>query len=339
MGQMLLPTFKQAKNGFARIDQVASAPPESDEFRYLVNSGADLLLQRGDWPGTVVPGRFIVRDGCIVWPRAVQRVRQINRCHSPLHVRGLWYDYVDTGEYEHHRGDLLYSEMGEWSHHHYGSLISEGRVPIYGVIPDDNPQLIQAYPLSPNDVGKTITLLGYDNNGQALTHVGIDGKNYPGTVITLATPFGISTVNVSRITQVIKEVTQMPVAVYSYDTVLLTQTAIAFYAPTETNPSYAQDRLFARGHAFCRKSFTVIALVKLAFVPAECDEDYIPVPSLNALKKAVQSIKYGEAGDMANQELFITSAVRELNHVLENEEPLEQVAIAESFTVNRRRLY
>lgn len=336
---MLLPTFRQAKGRGARIVDVASAPPDSEEFKSLVNSGADLLLQRGDWPGTVVPGRFIVRDGCIVWGRAIQRVRQINRCHTPLHVLGLWYDYLDTGAYGRHCGELFFSEMGQWSYRHFGSLISEGRTATYGEIPTANPQLIQAYCQSPNDVGKTIKLLGMDGNGMPLTYIGKDGQNYPGTVITLAAPFGISLVTVSRIDAVIKEVTQMSVPVYAYDTVLKTQTGIGFYGPGETNPSYAKDRLFARGHQCCQNPFTVIALVKLAFVPVDADEDYIPIPSLNALKKAVQSIKCGEANDIQGQEGFITSAVNELNHVLENEEPLEQVAVAESFTVNRRRLY
>jgi hypothetical protein len=218
-------------------------------------------------------------------------------------------------------------------------LFSQGRVPTYNDVPSGAAVYIQAYPLSPNDVGKTITLLGVDYNGQPLTHVGHDGKNWPGTVITLASPFGISVTTVARIDAVEKEVTQMNVPIYALNPTTGAQLDLAVYEPGETNPSYAKDRLFAVGHPFCGCPFPAVALVKLAFVPVEADVDFVMVPSLNALKKAIQSIKSGEANNIQEQEAFLASAVSELNHVLENEEQPEQIAVSDTMLVRRQRIY
>lgn len=328
---MLLPTFAQAKT--SRIAQVASCDPASDEFRSLVNEGIDLLLQRGDWPGTVVPMRFQVIDGCIVWPRLVQRVRRINHCHWPLKVGNIFHDYVDRNQYAGWCGQGIFFWGGAGFHHHggYGRLDSQGRVPIFNDVPTVNPQYIRAYALAPQDVGKTVTIFGIDANGNPLDHLGNDGFRHPGLIITLAVPFGQSSLTIGRIDAVQKDVTQKRVGLYAYDTVTALLTPLAMYDPDETNPSYAKDRLFSRGHKTCLTPFTVITLIKLAFVPVIEDSDYIFIPSLNALKFAVQSIKKGEANDVEAREQYMQQAVNELNFVLNNEEPLYEVPVDEGF--------
>lgn len=331
---MLLPTFKQVKD--SRVVQVSSCDTGSEEFKSLVNEATDLLLQRGDWPGTVFPVRCMVRDGCIVWPRFVQRVRRINRCNVPLKVGNIWYDYVDREFYHGWRGDLFYFWGGSGDFHHghrgQGNLVSQGRVCTYNDVPSANPQYIRACIQDPRDVGKTLTLFGIDSNGQPLTHIDPPtGDVYPGFIITLASPYTQTTVTLGRIDAVLKDVTQANVPVYSVDSVNGSLLDLAIYEPGETNPSYAKDRLFAAGHHCCHNPFTVICLVKAAFIPVVVDTDYVFIPSLNAIKKAVQSIKAGEGGDISGQEQFIQSSVNELNHVLDNEEPLETTPVDEGF--------
>jgi hypothetical protein len=332
----LLKTFAEIKA--SRIIQVANSCADSGEFASLVNEATDILMQRGDWPGTVVPIRVQVNNGCVVWPRCVGRVRKINRCNVPLKVGNLWWDFVDHENYLGWQGAPFAwgngGNFGSGHRHgaHHGSLSSQGRVPTYNDVPGGNPVYIRAYALGQADVGKTVTIFGLDGNGQPLRHQDpASGLWMDGVIVTLSVPFGSTSIYVQRIDAVIKDQTQFRVPLYSYDPITNTLLDLAVYDPSETDPSYAKDRLIAHGHANCQCPFTVIALVKLAFIPVVDDTDYVLIPSTNALKKAIQSIKYGEAGDIANQESFMQAAVNELNHVLDNEEPPNTMPVDAGF--------
>jgi hypothetical protein len=333
----LLKTFGEIKQ--SRAIQVASACKDSDEFASLINEATDILLQRGDWPGTILPMRLMVRNGCVVWPRCVQKVRRINRCGMPLKVGSIWWDFVDHNDYLGWQGAAYYlwggtTITGEKLGHYYGqgNLISQGRVPTYNDVPSGNPVYIRAYALGQVDKGKTVTIFGIDGNGQTLRHQDpVSGDWLDGAIITLDIPFGSTSTYVQRIDAVLKDETQFNVPLYSYDPITNTLLDLAIYEPTETNPSYSKDRLFSVGSPNCQSDFTIIALVKLAFIPVKVDTDYVLIPSTNALKKAIQSIKHGEAGDIANQEAYLQSAVNELNMVMENEQPLSNTPVDSGF--------
>jgi len=333
----LLKTFGEIKT--SRILQVAASCSDSDEFASLVNEATDILMQRGDWPGTIVPMRLLVRQGCIVWPRQTLRVRRINRCSVPLKVGTIWFDYVDQENYLGWLGQGYYNFGGSAitgnNLGHYagqGTLVSQGRVPTYNDVPGGNPRYIRAYALGQADKGKTITIFGIDGNGQPLRHQDpATGDQMDGAIITLDIPFGSTSVYVQRIDAVLKDETQFNVPLYAYDPITNTLLDLAMYEPTETNPSYAKDRLFAMNSTNCQCEFTVLALVKLAFIPAKVDTDYVLIPSTMALKMAVQSIKAGEGGDIQKQQGFLQSAVNELNHVLADNEPLSNTPVDEGF--------
>ena len=332
----LLRTFKEVKA--SRIIQVAASCADSCEFASLLNEATDILIQRGDWPGTVVPIRVQVNNGCVVWPRYVGRVRKINRCNMPLKVGNLWWDFVDHENYLGWQGAPFAwgngGNVGSSYRHgaHHGTLSNQGRVPTYNDVPGGNPVYIRAYALGQADVGKTVTIFGLDGNGQPLRHQDpSSGLWMDGVIVTLSVPFGSTSMYVQRIDAVIKDQTQFRVPIYSYDPITNTLLDLAIYDPSETNPSYAKDRLISSGHASCRCPFTVIALVKLAFVPVVDDTDYVLIPSTMALKQAIQAVKYGESGDAQNFSIYLQSAVNTLNDVLNNESPLSDTPVDEGF--------
>ena len=333
----LLKTFGEVKA--SRVLQVAASCASSAEFQSLVNEATDILLQRGDWPGTVIPARFIVRRGCVTWPRWVGRVRRINQCRMPLNVRTMWWDFVDRENYAGWSGRGYYwngcsEPIGQstFQHHRgFGSLVSEGKVPTYNDIPADAPRYVRAYPQNSLDIGKKVTLFGIDANGQQLMTTNPDNTMSLGVTISIAAPFGSTSGTVQRIDAVQKDITQGPVSLYSYEPVSNTMLDLAIYEPSETNPSYAKDRLFPAGARECGCDMTVIALIKLAFIPVTVDSDYVLIPSVSALKKAIQAIKFGEAGDVQNQAAFMQSAVNDLNSVMNNEIPIEQTPVDTGF--------
>ncbi len=333
-----MKTFGQLKSSESRLKEVINSCKNSEDFRSLVNEASEILLNRGDWAGTVVPMRFIVRRGEVTWPRYVNRVRRINHCRTPLTVGTIWYDFVDRENYLGWAGDRYYDwggdEFGENRFRHglgQGSLVSQGRVCTYNDVPCANPQTIRAIPRCPQDYGKKMRIFGLDGGNQPLRELTKGGQYQDGITITLKVPYGESAVNVSRIDAVEREQTQMNVGMFANDTVTGAQLDLAMYEPTETNPSYARDRLFAANHPKSCCDMTVVALVKLAHIPVKADSDYVLIPSTSALKKAIQSIKFGEAGDINLQESYLQSAINELNMNLNNELPLNQTSVDEGF--------
>ncbi len=182
------------------------------------------------------------------------------------------------------------------------------------------------------DKGKTVTIFGIDGNGQTLRHQDPATGNWmDGVIITLDIPFGSTSTYVQRIDAVLKDETQFNVPLYAYDPITNTMLDLAMYEPTETNPSYAKDRLFSMNSPNCQCEFTIIALVKLVFIPVKVDTDFVLIPSLMALKQLIQAVKYGESGDAQNYAIFLQSAIDTLNQVLNNESPPWENPVNEGF--------
>jgi hypothetical protein len=321
------------------MKEIASSCKSSADFASLLNEATEKLMMRGDWPGTIIPIRVGCKSGCVVWPRFVQRVRRINNCRIPIKVSTVWGDFIDKQDYVGWCGANLYSWTGDGAAYRglgqtlmQQHLGAQGRVPIFNDIPSDAPRYIRCYAKCKADVGKTVTIFGADANNQPLMTKQTDGTYTEGVVITLAIPYGSTSTYVSRIDAVLKDTTQLNVPMYCYEPVTNTLLQLADYAPDETNPSYAKDVLFAPGSCNCNDGqVTLLALVKLAFIPVSLDNDYVLIPSIPALKYAMQSVKMGEAGDAVQSRNFMQMAVDELNFVLENEQPLDQTPVDAGF--------
>lgn len=316
---MQLQTFSQVKA--SRVVQIAGVCKTSPEFKQLVNDATEILLERGDWPGLEVPMQACVRNGCVVWPRQVGRIRRLNMCNRHVHTDNFWWNYVAAGsEYNGCCGNFI----------DHGRLTNMGRSPIYTDIPLQGLWKIRIAPTKAIDIGKKITFFGVDTNGQTLRHKDADGIWQNGIVISLQKPHGESLIYVRSIERVIKEVTQGDVFVYGYDPARDMWLDITKYAPDETNPSYAKDSLKSCG-CNCDSLKSVVALVKLQFVPVNHDNDLVLCPSPMALKFAIQAIKMGEADNDAGYVSKLLLAVNELAHTLDNETPPEDAPIDTHF--------
>lgn len=326
-----LQTFGKVRT--SRILQIAGVCSTSNEFKQLVNDATEILMNRGDWPGLILPMQFCVRsNGCLVVPRFAGSIRKLNRCRNQ-HVfsDNYWWNFVDGGLYRDWCG-MPYNQQRE--------LTFMGGSPVYQDIPADGQWLIRAYPTKQADVGKTITIFGTDGNGQTLRHKEPTTNTwFDGTVIRMQVPFGTTRPSgppnyVRHIDRVLKEVTQGDVALYAYRPSDGTQIQLAQYAPSEENPQYSKYQLrggCSTGTCGTNGVFSVLALVKLQFIPVETDNDVVLIPSMMALKYAIQSIKYAEANEEDKSAKYMALAVRELAHVLDNEMPPEDMPIDPSF--------
>jgi hypothetical protein len=311
-------TFADCKTSTDLLD-IASVGPQSDEFASLTNASIRRLMRRGDWEGTVPRIHVCVKNGCLVFPRYVDHVRKVNVCTRHLPVHNPWYDFISQRDW----GCGLWRS---WTGAEAAITVT-GQASGYSDVYGDG-RNIRAYPRTQEDVGKFVRIFGVDNNNQPLRTNNGDGTWSDGVAITLADPYGVASavgvpVLVRRIDRVVKDVTLGQVLLYAWDTVNLVLEDLARYDPGETSPSYTRYK-FNTGSCFtgcCATGQSIVALVKIKFIPVKFDTDLVMIDNLDALAEMFQSLKLRKEGDLDEALKFEASAVRELNRQLENASP------------------
>lgn len=323
-------SFKEVKE--STVKRIAGVCVDSPEFADIVNEATRKLIRRGDWVGTMSPIQVCVKQGCLVMPRYVQSIRKLSLCNQPLPVGNLWYRFLNYRQC----GANWFGSGGRHDGGDPGVLHSNGEACCYSDIVGDG-RLLRAYPTVLEDLGKTLTIFGVDNYNQPLRTNNGDGTWSDGWTIVLSTPFGSPDASASpaplayirRIDRVVKEKTQGQVRLFAYDPVNNVQEDLAVYDPGETSPTYTRYSLHAnQGHmagtyspACCGSVLSIVALIKVRFIPVEFDTDWCMIENLDALKDEIHSIKLREAGDMKGSLELELSAVRELNRELEDQFP------------------
>lgn len=306
---------------------VAGVTPNSDEFRRLVNESVRRLLSRGDFSGTVVPIYTCITNGqCVVWPRYVGNVRQLNTCrrnHVP--IANMWWDFLPYDRHLSWHSHEWWGWMGSKT-----SMVNQNRTPVFQDILGDG-RTIRAYSDSPLDDNKSVWIFGEDNNGQALMTKGI-GPWKDGLQLVLKAPYVETPINVRRIDRVIKDRTNGPVRLYAWNSSASVLEDVAYYEPSETHPSYLRSRL-SLPCSTCSSSSTtaspqgVIALVKLAFVPVFADTDWVMIDNITSIKHMIQCVRCEESQDFETARVYLNMAVDELNQDLANDNPETQIPV------------
>lgn len=322
-------TVLDAKN--STLANIAGVSTDSTDFLRLLNDATRRLLRRGDWPGTIVPIHVCVRNGCVVWPRFVEQVRAINACGKHVHVRGQWYDFLEYRQYHSCCGGSSCSSTSSTSCSTGcgpRAMTFVAHVPLHTDIYGDGYYIV-AIRQANIDNGKTVQIFGVDGNtapgarGNTLRTNNGDGTWSDGITLTLADDYAVSTVMVRRIDRVVKAVTQGQVYLFMSNTnnaaTLSARTSlipIASYDPGETSPDYMRYRLNIPqccGTDNCGTEQSIVALVKLKYIEAKVDADWVLIDNLDALKDMMQSLKAKEAGDIAGSRQLEADAIRELN--------------------------
>lgn len=317
-------TLAQAKA--YSLNAISGSCNNSPAFLQLLNEGIQDLMRRGDIAGTVIPIHVCASRGCVVFNRYVGQVRRINLCRYPTPIKNFWTDYLNPSDtmWQSNCGSSCRITAGGWT-------------PVFQDIMGED-RLVRAFPSVQADVGKTVTIFGTDNNGQPLMHRESDGLWYDGWPITLAIPYGVTTdgahagpLPVRHIDRIVLGDMNGIVRLYAFNTVTSLLEALGEYMPGETVPSYQRYNIGAGSCCGpltgCGGTFTVLALVKLRFIPVARDTDLVLVNNLSALKKYMQSVKFGEAGDDVNATKYELKAIRELNLQLKDEFPDDQMPV------------
>lgn len=288
----------------------------------LINEATRMLMRRGNWWGTVRRLTGCIYNDCITWNRYVGTVLAINRCGNSIPPKNHWYGFsavLPEDVINHNRySDRCWGDV---------AAPDDGTTSVFNQIPCLNDRYVRFYPSQPTDVGKTITIFGIDSNGQTIRSQFSDGTFQDGVVLTLEIPYVQTTFLVRRIDRVIKDETNGPVRGYQFDGATLYD--LAYYDATETTPEYRKSKIVGGGRnnrpGCCPSQIT--ALVKLAFVPVQFDDDLVLIDNLDALAMMVQAIKQSDSYDADQYEKMVLGAVRELNLDLRNKLPVDQTVV------------
>lgn len=263
------------------------------------------LLPKGKWVGTLARYQICANFACFSWPRAIETIEAFAICNGPGTVRSGWYEFADFGWGQIHSDYCVGNQ-----------LIDRGHAPAFDDITGTNKK-IRVYCDLSVDVGKSILLQGYDENGNwILTNNGETN----GEEVVLAMPY-VDTDNLfTGLTGVQKEVTKGNVRLYELNTSTSAQKPLAIYEPDETLPEYRRSLvpgLTNRGvccgtdASECEKK-TVTVIAKLKFIPVVNETDWVMIGNVPALKDMCQSIQKREDNLIAEALAYEASAVREL---------------------------
>lgn len=238
----------------------------------------------------------------------------MNVCNH-LHItpKNNWFDFIPWES----------TWRSSWCGPQLG-MVQYGRSPVFQDVLGEG-RLIRAYARCNADMGKTMTIFGTDNNGQPLMQKDDVGNFIEGKTLTFNKPFVSTDTFVRKIDRILKDKTQCIVDVYGYNADKDVLEDIGHYDPGDTNPNFVKYQLRI---GCCAKIRSVVALVKLQYVPVEADTDLVLIENLPQLKLMMQAIKYETAGDRETARKYEMDSIREGNLSLWNRDQEDSVVVS-----------
>jgi len=231
--------------------------------------------------------------------------------------------------------------MGEWRNGQgQGAVVFSGSQPLFAGPAPSNPFQIQVTADNPTDYGNTVTIYGYDSNGQEVITARPDGSTQRGIQLTLAAIAPYTPMAFGSVTHVAKDLTVGNVRAFQYLPASGMGILAGIFGGSQTSPEFLYSKLHRWG---CKPGcvYPISALVKLGFNSVSQPSDILSLDNLDAIKVMVQSMRSREAGDMQTAQAQEVEAIRRLNMQVETRFPLDQViAKNETFSgagIGRRR--
>lgn len=262
----------------------------------LVNEAQQILLEAGGetgWYGTWGKMAFNVTRSLphLTLPRHVARIINAAVCRDPVRIQNPFYEVLEFGVGI--QPNSCVCQLKE--------IYDRGTVPtMVDLTNTGNTKVLRFYITDQRDIDKTILVQAIDSNGTTLRSLA-NGVDVEGVYVRLASPFvdteftlGANTL--SKITGFQKDILVGDLRVYEVDTETGEQTLLSIFEPSETTPCYRRYYIGGLPSSCCpgQNTIQVTAVVKFAFVPVQVDEDWLLIGNIPALKRACESIRYGE---------------------------------------------
>jgi hypothetical protein len=269
----------------SRLPQMLNINPTDSRCYDFLNEAIQRTLQKGKYWGTIGRYSVSVTSQIMSLPPSVDTIEKvaISRVITPYHDK--LYEFLEYGWGT--RDDSLPNGSGVWE------VLERGSYPTMVDIPSPGGTLTLKCDL-PGDVGKLVTLIGYDTSG-----------NWATEVVALAQGAGTNTVtSFASLVGV-----QPPLSITGLPTLTgqwwlyrgtITGTLLSNYQRWEISPLYNRYLI-----PFINSTITTVELIgKLAFVPVSNPTDYPVIQNMAALKLACRAIKAEEESDWATANLL-----------------------------------
>lgn len=254
-----------------------------------INAACERLLYEMKSTGTWIKYRVCLNNGCIVWPRQIETIEAVAVCDNPIPIRNQFFEFLETGF-----GIIKSTDCG-------GKLVDQGEVCSFDNIAGTGKKLA-IYSDQTESTTEKMILQYYDKDGQwvrteepAASGTWIDGEAF---TLPVAGNYVYSSNEVlpNGLVRVIKPKTKGVIRLYEYDVATTDLKPLAYYEPSETVPVYRSSLIPSLSLAGCcgvqdgcdKRSVTVIG--KLRFIPAEVDNDFLPIGHKEAIRLGCQGV-------------------------------------------------
>lgn len=310
----------------ARSINVAACDPRFVDY---VNSAQQRLAEMGKWWGTYRRLYVCLSSSCVTWPREVANVEGFQVCQRGVDIQNEWYEFGESvaspAAGNCGCGPPMLIERPNACQH--TDIISSARIRIY--------------PTVAADAGVKILLQGFDGNGAPIRTV-VGGVYVDGEQVTVAAPFNTSTFEflAPGLTGVQKPATKGRMHVYAVDPTTAVETRIATWEASEVNPSYRRSYVpnlpdcctssaeCATAGNGCTPPPTPTcasplgeAIVRLEFVPAVTDYDWLFIQNVQAIAAGCRALVHEERNQKEEAEFEWGRAKRILRNELEKYSP------------------
>lgn len=284
---MNLRTFGQLKAEIARVCGVSGMAVTDPRVMEKTNLAVEELLNEGDFPWTVERLIFRVYCGNIVLPTAFDRVMSMSVDGVPQQINSPWYEMTSFSGW-----DWNWSNIGHgwWND---GFTLDRDEVFQFRDIPRDQVYILSVSTQLPEEEGATILFKSYDSALSPITTL-VSGEWIEGQRIALSQAPVLGSQPTSQIYGIVKPVTRGEVYVYAIGQSDGARVHIGTYAPKDTSPFYRSYKIVGSWLDGCG---CVLARCRRRYSPVTNDDDLVLCGNIPALKKMVQAVWYGDAGE------------------------------------------
>jgi hypothetical protein len=209
-------------------------------------------------------------------------------------------------------------------------MYDNGTTPFFNQITSNTGKFLRYQIVKQNDINKEITFFGNQYGNQPLQELNTAGQWINGVTIAATVPVAQTSALITDVTSVTRQPTEGMAYVYSYDPNTGDLIQLAVYEPNETNPRYRRSKM--RGLQYIQhqkdengvKKWNFEAMVKLEYIPATSDRDFLLISDFDALAYGIQAIKFDEAQDAKNAEIYWLKSLSEMNFESRNKSPAQQ---------------
>lgn len=280
-------------------DRVGLCQGDIPQLCSYINSAQERLLtakEAGDdgWWSTFAEVRFNLsrHTPYITLPREIARIESANVCDMPVPLQNQMFEYMEYGngrlpKRNRHRDWFPMTQV----------MTRNNVVTFQDLLP--TPQIIQIFSSDPADTGgdKRVLLQGTDANGNTLYDLS-GNDQVLGNWITLDSPFAMSSVPLSRITGIQKDITSGQLQFFQVDPVTGASFPLHQMEPSEQTALYRRY-YFSDLPANCchrpdipTRMVQASAIVKLELIPVTTDTDYTLIQSAEAIINECEAIRY-----------------------------------------------